>query len=236
MSVCKLQFGLLFVCMLVSNEFCMNTFDFKQLVVHQLILKSPFVRDLGLFYGKMGIAISFFEYGRYTGCDVYTDMAEELLDDIWNQIHTELSFRFDSGLSGIGWGIEYLLQNHFVSGDGNEICEEIDRIIMQTDLRRLDDQSLTGLEGLFYYASARMQGAASQNNPLPFDKSYRDDLLHVNPLFDANDPTAFYNRYPVLVSPFLNSIFLKKDSYVSAPLGLKDGLAGFLLKQQIQRS
>ncbi|WP_425883926.1 lanthionine synthetase LanC family protein [Parabacteroides sp. ASD2025] len=215
----------------------MKTFSFEQRVVHHLILQSPFINDLGLFHGKMGIALFFFEYGRYADCDVYTDIAEELLDDIWALIHTELSFRFASGLSGIGWGIEYLLQNRFISGDGNEICEEIDRIIMQMDLCRLDDLCLdTGLEGLFYYVSARMQGAASQKNPLPFDRQYREDLQHVNSFFDMDDLDAFYNRYPVSVSPFLNSALLTEETYVSASLGLKDGLAGFLLKQQMQRS
>lgn len=214
----------------------MKTFSFEQRMVHHLILKSPFINDLGLFHGKMGIALFFFEYGRSTGCDVYTDIAEELLDDIWVLIDAELSISFESGLSGIGWGIEYLLQNRFISGDGNEVCEEMDRIIMQTDLCRLDDQRLdTGLEGLFYYVSARMQGAASQKNPLPFDRRYREDLHLVNSFFDMDDLDAFYNRYPVSVFPFLSSALLTEETYVSASLGLKDGLAGFLLKQQIQR-
>lgn len=214
----------------------MKTFSFEQKMVHYLILKSPLIEDLGLFHGKMGIALFFFEYGRSTGCDVYTDIAEELLDDIWALIHTELSFRFDSGLSGIGWGIEYLLQNRFISGDGNEVCEEMDRVIMQTDLCRLDDLRLdTGLEGIFYYVSARMQGAASQKNPLPFDRRYREDLHHINSFFDMDDLDAFYNRYPVSVSPFLSSALLTEETFVSASLGLKDGLSGFLLKQQIQR-
>lgn len=214
----------------------MKTFSFEQRMVHHLILKSPFINDLGLFHGKMGIALFFFEYGRSTGCDVYTDIAEELLDDIWALIDAELSISFESGLSGIGWGIEYLLQNRFISGDGNEVCEEMDRIIMQTDLCRLDDQRLdTGLEGLFYYVSARMQGAASQKNPLPFDRRYREDLHLVNSFFDMDDLDAFYNRYPVSVFPFLSSALLTEETYVSASLGLKDGLAGFLLKQQIQR-
>lgn len=214
----------------------MKTFSFEQRMVHHLILKSPFINDLGLFHGKMGIALFFFEYGRSTGCDVYTDIAEELLDDIWALIDAELSISFESGLSGIGWGIEYLLQNRFISGDGNEVCEEMDRIIMQTDLCRLDDQRLdTGLEGLFYYVSARMQGAASQKNPLPFDRRYREDLHLVNSFFDMDDLDAFYNRYPVSVFPFLSSALLTEETYVSASLELKDGLAGFLLKQQIQR-
>lgn len=211
----------------------MKTFSFEQRMVHHLILKSPFINDLGLFHWKMGIALFFFEYGRSTGCDVYTDIAEELLDDIWALIDAELSISFESGLSGIGWGIEYLLQNRFISGDGNEVCEEMDRIIMQTDLCRLDDQRLdTGLEGLFYYVSARMQGAASQKNPLPFDRRYREDLHLVNSFFDMDDLDAFYNRYPVSVFPFLSSALLTEETYVSASLGLKDGLAGFLLNSK----
>lgn len=214
----------------------MKEFTIEQKIVHHLILQNSFVKDLGLLHGKMGIALFFFEYGKYTGCDVYTDIGEELLDDIWKQIHTELSFHFDSGLSGIGWGIEYLLQNRFIEGNSNEVCEEIDRIVMQTDLRRLDDPNLdTGLEGIYYYVSARMQGAFFQKSLLPFDKYYREDLAFMNPLFKMEDLTVFYDRYPVSVYSFLNSIPITEDSYTSASLGLKEGLAGFLLKQ-IQKS
>ena len=210
----------------------MNEFNLEQKILHRLILQSPSIEDLGLLHGKMGIALFFFEYGRHTGCNVYTDIGGELLDDLWEQIHTELSFCFDSGLSGIGWGIEYLLQNYFIEGDGNEVCEEIDRKVMQTDLKRLDDSTLdTGLEGLFYYISARMQGAVSQNNPLPFDSVYRENLACVSSYLATCNQAGFYRRYPVSVNPFLNSISVAGESYSSVPLGLKEGIAGFLLKQ-----
>lgn len=88
------------------------------------------------------------------------------------------------------------------------------------DLCRLDDLRLdTGLEGIFYYVSARMQGAASQKNPLPFDRRYREDLHHINSFFDMDDLDAFYNRYPVSVSPFLSSALLTEETFVSASLG-----------------
>lgn len=201
-------------------------------IIHRLIMQSPFVQNLGLLYGKMGIALCFFEYGRYTNCNVYTDIGGELLDDIWEQSHSELSPYFDSGLSGIGWGIEYLLQNHFIKGSSNDVCEEIDRKVMQLNLRYLDDNTLeTGLEGICYYISARMQGTASQKASLPFGLDYLKDLSSVNPHFSIDDPTEFYTRYPLSVESFLSPVIVCETSYMSTPLGLKEGIAGFLLKQ-----
>lgn len=46
------------------------------------MLKSNSMEDIGLFYGKMGIAIFFFCYGQYKNNSVYTDMGGDLLDDI----------------------------------------------------------------------------------------------------------------------------------------------------------
>lgn len=207
-------------------------FNISQKIIHRLMLESHFVSDLGLFYGKMGIAMFFFEYGRYKENEVYTDFGGELLDDIWEQIHNELPLSFASGLSGIGWGIEYLLQNHFLEGNANDICVEIDKKIMQTNLLRLDDKSLdTGLEGLFYYVSARMQGSISQNCILPFDTDFFEDFSHILPDFEINDLNNFFSCYPVVCNNFVNPLLVTDSNYLTLPLGLNDGVAGYLLNQ-----
>lgn len=91
-----------------------------------------------------------------------------------------LIFSFASGLSGIGWGVEYLIQNGFVEGEGVEICEEIDQKIMKTDPRRIVDMSLdTGFEGILHYVVYHLQGAFKQNIRLPFDERYLSDLYAV---------------------------------------------------------
>jgi hypothetical protein len=201
-------------------------------IIHHLILQSPFAQDLGLLYGKMGIALCFFEYGRHTDCKVYTDIGGELLDNIWEQSHSELSPYFDSGLSGIGWSIEYLLQNNFIKGDSNDICEEIDRKVMQINLQYLDDNTLeTGLEGFYYYISARMQGVTSQNTSLPFGSDYLKYLSGLNPNFSIKNLDEFYIRYPLSIQSFLKPASVSEASYLSDPIGLKEGVAGFLLKQ-----
>lgn len=214
----------------------MNKFSLEQQIVHRLLLQSPFLTDLGLLYGKMGIALCLFEYGRYTNTSVYTDMGGELLDDIGKQIHTQLPFDFDSGLSGIGWGIEYLLQNHYLEGDADDIFEEIDNKIMQTNLLRLKDHSLdTGLEGLYCYVSARLLGAHSRASDMPFDLDYLRDLSFVDPYFDMNDLRRFCSRYPLSLNSLLCGVMVDETTYRSLPLGIKDGIAGCLLNKNIRK-
>ena len=116
-------------------------------ITHHLMLNAYFNPDLGLFHGQMGTVLAMSEYSKYANNEVYFDVASCLLDNIAGKMHKNLLFSFASGLSGIGWGIEYLIQYGFVEGESVEICEEIDRKIMETDPRRILDFSLdTGFE------------------------------------------------------------------------------------------
>lgn len=214
----------------------MIKFNLEEKIIHRLIFESSFVEELGLFYGKMGIALCFFEYGRYTQCDVFTDIGEELLDNICNEIHVGMPFFFDSGLSGIGWGIEYLLQNHFIEGNSNEICKEIDEKIQQINLVQINDKTLeTGKEGLYFYISARIKGAYIQNNPLPFDLDFINDLNCTN-IFFANNIKEVYDKYPISLKLLLNKTSVNEDTYSLSPLGMVDGLAGYILTQVKQHN
>ena len=57
-------------------------------------------------------------------------------------------------------GIEYLIQNGFMEGDSNEILTEIDKKVMERDLRRIKDLSLeTGLMGISSYINIRINNA-----------------------------------------------------------------------------
>lgn len=104
-------------------------FNTQDRIAHILILKSSHHSDIGLLDGKMGIAIAFAHLSRCsTNNEIYYECMSDLLDDILGDIHKGLNYSFKLGLSGIGWGIEYLIQNGFVEGDSVEICEEIDRV------------------------------------------------------------------------------------------------------------
>lgn len=147
----------------------------KQIVDYQ-ILTSRFCLDLSLFNGKTGIAVFFFLYARYTGNGRFEDFAGELLDDVCSNLHTSLPITFADGLCGIGWGIEFLKNQGFIEGDTDEILVEIDKIIMERDVRRISDLSMeTGIKGILFYVKSRFD-SSSRKDRILFDLNYLNDL------------------------------------------------------------
>src|ERR1035437_3983241 len=108
-------------------------FSKEQQIIHQLLLKSGEENNIGLCNGKMGLVLFFVHYSKITCNPIYEDIADELMNEITREIHNYLPIGFDSGLSGIGWGIEYLIQKRFLEGNSLEICEEIDKKLMEKD-------------------------------------------------------------------------------------------------------
>jgi lantibiotic modifying enzyme len=104
----------------------MNEFSQNQRITNALLLNGCFTNNLGLLNGKLGISIVFYHLARQTGSQIYENYAEELIDEIFDEINTEISWNFADGLTGIGWGIEYLVQNKFLYADADEVLNEID--------------------------------------------------------------------------------------------------------------
>ncbi len=219
-------------------------------MVHRLMLRSCDIDCLGLIDGKMGISILFFHYAKLTENPVFEDFAGDLLDDIWDNINKKQPIGFSTGLCGIAWGIEYLLQNGFVEGDGNSICEEIDKKIMAIDPRRLSDNSLdSGLEGILHYVLSRISGAIKQKNQIPFGDIYIHDLAYALKASFFEDRTIEKNKHFLQFISFLEENYsieylfdiksfievpdIKVKEINSVAIGLRNGLAGYLLNQII---
>ena len=140
-----------------------------------LMLHGSFVHNLGLMNGKMGIALFFYHLSRHTGKKIYDDFAGELIDEIYTEIHDHYPSDFKNGLCGIAWGIEYLIQNHFVEADANEILYDLDKMISEWDVRKISDPTLeTGLEGIAHYVIARCTGKPISN--IVISKNYIGEL------------------------------------------------------------
>ena len=98
-------------------------------IANVLMLNAGFFDNPGLLNGKMGIAIFFYHYSRYSKNKLYEDYAGELLDEIYEEINTSTPVNFENGLTGIGWGIEYLVKNGFVQADTDEALAEIENAV-----------------------------------------------------------------------------------------------------------
>lgn len=223
-------------------------FNLEQRIIHRLLLNASFIPSAGLLTGQMGIALAFYAYYRHTDCATYGDFAGELLDKALESLDKSVDITFNNGLTGIGWGIEYLLQEGFVDGVGVEICENIDKRIMESDPRRIFDLSLDqGLEGLLHYVLIHISGSIKQNVRLPFDSLYLKDLYTaLEQTYKGDIPDSFRSlaevymvfmeKREVIDYPFDSFFFIDivpfdTSKLVDFPLGIKDGLAGLLLKK-----
>lgn len=230
---------------MITNPSTPN-FDLDQRMLHVLMQHSDTLMDMGLLNGKMGIVIFFSHYSKHTQKDIFDDIAGNLLDNVLSKIHKKLPIDFDSGLTGIGWAIEYLIQNKFMEGDSLVVCKQIDQMIMKTDPRRLNDPTLeSGIEGLLHYILAHIQGSQAQSGILPFDTDYLNDVYSavVNILDKKeinkrlrtliNKYISFYRgkelKYTMDIKPFLRKHKVSEKRLLDTPLNIKNGLSGILL-------
>lgn len=186
--------------MITENNVSLNTLISQRLqqIANVLLINSSFIDNLGLLNGKMGIAIFFYQYARFTNSEIYEKYAGELIDEIYEEISFATPIDFASGLTGIGWGIEYLVQNGFVEANTDEAMAEFDnhifRATMQFPISIHNQTELFGF-GLFYLA--RLKGREQDNDNLQTVKKKQlliymmdecERLLTKESLFDTSVP------------------------------------------------
>lgn len=222
----------------------LNSDDLLEDAFLYLTLNASFISDLGLFHGKMGCVLFFAQYARYTHDEHYEEFANELLDEICEDITKDIPIGLEYGLCGIGWGIEYLVQNGFLEGDTDEILEDFDNRIMEYDVLRMSDLSFRqGLAGIAFYVIARLSALRGSVRK-PFDSDYLCNLgkaLLAAKFLDTDECP------PLLIETYLNVLNGIKPENIRLPgilecsvldltkdlssllLGLENGIAGALL-------
>jgi hypothetical protein len=132
--------------------------NIQQRIINSLLLHSSFSDNLGLFNGKMGIAIAFFHLFRQTGNTLYENYAGELIDEIYEEININTHFGFEEGIAGIGWGIDYLIKKQFIEADPDEVLADIDNRLTPYVYSFPSSLSLgNGLLGIGRYYLSRVQ-------------------------------------------------------------------------------
>lgn len=220
--------------------------DYIFCIARHLITNSSYIDNLGLYDGKMGIVIFFAHFARYTQKKIYDDFAGKLLDEAYTQIHTETPINFKNGLCGIGWSMEYLLQNNFIEGNSNEVLAGIDEKIMERDPLWICDKSFdTGAAGILFYILTRLLSTKHERNDVPFTPSYLEDWLTIA-LTESKQQTdlghfcrlflQWKNNEEIkfTVNKLLPNIVLPAitidEEFIYLPFGLKNGCAGIGLK------
>lgn len=154
-----------------------------------------FIISPGLGNGKLGIAIFIYHYARAASRKEYEIHADHLIEDVVDGINRSIPCDFENGLTGIAWGVEYLVRNSFLEGNTDEILSEVDDVIMQSyntsgtegDLKKND-------VGFDLYSHARERGSSINLIDL-FSfikkKTLTDDFLTVDKMIDPKNYGLF---------------------------------------------
>jgi lantibiotic modifying enzyme len=162
-------------------------FSRQQRITNCLLLNASFIDNLGLLHGKMGIAIYFFHLARETKNQIYEDYAGELIDEIYDEISAKTAVDFENGLAGIGWGIEYLVDNGFIDADTNEVLEDFDnRIIHEITYHSPENADiLKGISGYIVYFIKRIKKGSEKKPALK--RALLKAILLLQKYIDKND-------------------------------------------------
>lgn len=188
----------------------------------------------GLLNGNAGIVIFLYQLARNIKNPEIEEMADGLLDKIFASLSTSMPIDFENGLAGIGWAIEYLVQNRFSEGNTNEILEDVDTKVYKTiTLENLNSLELTnGFTGYLCYLNMRLKNKTN-TNAMAY-RVNRELLYYTVNKIDELGPTLFPQmvkemhfdfcwRYPAM-------LYAVTESY---QLGLFNHKIEMLIKQWI---
>lgn len=222
-----------------------SKFSQEQKLLHHLVLHSNDVFSTGLLGGQLGIALVLAKYAKAKKMKPLVTVSDFLLDQIFDHLNANMPLDFASGLCGIGWSVEFLLQCKYRKGNSLDICEAIDQKMMMSRVAYMDDLSLeTGLEGWLHYLLAHIQGTATNGNP--FSKEYLAEWHHKLASIKQSQVTIS-ESFEQLIDIFMRMYHTGEWSYEfnlsgfvnpsiklnRRLLGLKDGLAGYIEKNYL---
>lgn len=205
--------------------------NIKQLLTFELchILDGPIWP--GLIYGHMGAVLTIANCSKLEGMTYLDIVCEYLLEKIFNKLDTTSDISFEKGLAGVGWGIEYLIQNNLMMGDSHELCRDIDDKIMNYDLDRMNIDDLLGVQ---HYVLARIQGNIMTSRVMPFNSLYMSklhQLLSVQGGLDNNLAHIMKNGCNNIRIKQLriNAIMMPVNDINYESLSLKNGISGYIM-------
>ena len=190
-----------------------------------LLLNGTLTKCPGLLHGKLGIAIFFFHYARYTGKTLFEEYAWDLIMAIQEQLHVNYRPDYEKGIAGTGVGINYLSYNNLIEIE-EDLFEDFDKRMYRAVIHD-PFPNYSRDEGLIGYGWYWLHRAKSQmsNECLSFItesiKNNRNDL-------SANEQQDIYLFLRAHTRELeSNRIFPKlKPSLTLENMGLSGGYAG----------
>lgn len=146
-------------------------------IVNTIVINKQNVDRVGLLKGMAGITLFLYEYSYLTKCELYNDLADDMLDDIFESSKNLLLTDMANGLSGIGWCIGYLIQKKFVDGDPDEVLGDVHKKMLENIKNNPTDTSFDiPLSNYGLYIISRIKDKNIEDNYLLIIR----DILNIN--------------------------------------------------------
>lgn len=212
-------------------------FQKEERLLNRLVLGSIDMENkIGLLTGQMGIIIVLALYARHKKKPFLEEAADYLFDNMVNKLNCSYGIGLASGIAGINWGVEFLVQKGLMPGSADDLCKNLDEYIILNDIFYMTDFSLdNGLLGLWYSIWSRIQGNLIAGLPLPFNERYLDNWEIVLKNNKEKFPAQALNR---LKDARLGVCYFEQaeiNKFIELPteldqknLSLKNGIAGYI--------
>ena len=140
-------------------------------------------QDIGIAHGKMALVIFYLLYYKDSNEKKWNNKAHLLLTEIRRFITqtAEHWLSFADGLSGIGWGLTYLLDQELLSIEETQpLLDLIDKNIAIISPKRMRDSSIAkGHTGIAIYVVARLGCCLRKGIPHHINTDFIDELKSV---------------------------------------------------------
>ena len=214
--------------------------DLRRIYNH-LLLNVDYLTDPGLYFGKMGCLLFFAHYAKKYNNKINEDIVSDISEDIYSSIMRPVTYSFERGICGIGWGVEYLLQNELMEGDPDDILNDVDRTILNRDIRKVTPNAYIEVIGIIKYVVTRLTSSSGNTSVIPFPVDYLSELyqticmLNRNAIFDLHQEEVIISENltngrflgkPISLTPDMFGESVDFSNFPFIPLGLKNGLSG----------
>ncbi|MDO5572260.1 MAG: lanthionine synthetase LanC family protein [Bacteroidales bacterium] len=156
-------------------------------LVDNILLNAYSVTSSGLYNGKTGMALALFEAARYFDDEYIESQAYGLIEEALLSKTNDISF--ESGLSGIGYVLLYLIDNEFIDADFDELFEDNHKKILGCiNNEIIDSDSIMNSFNLNYYFIGRRLMHHEQDEIIEHIYSSREKYLidNLKKFKDAN--------------------------------------------------
>jgi len=217
-------------------------------IFNHLLLNVFYLKNQGLYYGKTGCLLFFAHFAKLYNDEVTDEVVSEIIDDIFASVVNIQELGIPNGLCGIGWGVEYMIQNQLMEGDTDDVLVNLDRVIYSKEIKTV--ASCPDFSDILKYITVRLTSCCGESKNLPFPRDYLSELYQtakkqadiqdfamgneVNILGEILEKGRF-RRGPVSLTPEMTGQ-ASIDKFPLVLLSLHNGISGFGIKLIIENS